>query len=498
MKNAKKHGVGKHTPDPDHTQGPQPHGADGPEETRQPGCSSGEADIAQIVESACQTMRLTEQQKCELRQCFRILITPESSPVCKGRALLSIIEHKLMPSWPDVVEKNWPLFKLSQSGVRKLVRLAREDRDQNGRNPSFAGGDDVPGSSSKKEFPASSAPSTNLRFGGPDVAQGEVPEETQAKVIAVGAVTAPCADDQSHGHTPHAIATAKPHATEPSVAAMAAGEEATPADTTPPVTKPPTDAGEKELGQREPITDRSQPPVPRSGERLPYLESIIGIGFMFVFEVGAALEEIRDHELFRPQFKTFAEYFDHKWGWTRARCYQLIGAAQVKRHLSTRVDISHLSEPLCRVLSKLPADDQVAAWNDAAAGAPDGKVTLVQLKKAVAKLRPPIPAEQMVSVEADPPTESNVEPQVVAPDHTRLAPPSGEPVTSSQLESAPDAAPAAPDGCPEFNLEIEWPPVEAALETLHRRCPPTLWPDVWNKLNAFFAKHPELIPAQDS
>lgn len=458
------------------------------------------ADITSIVESACQTVRLTEQQKCELRQCFRILLTPESSPLCKGRALLNIIEHKLMPSWPDVVENNLPLFKLSLSGVRKLVRLARENRDQNGRSPSFAGGDDrVSAPSTMEELPASSAPAANLKDGSLDLAQAAVAEEKQAPVIAepkVAGVAVSPVVEKSQGPTPLPIGPAQPDTTGPSLALAEMIEQPPPVDTTPPVAMQESELTGCVAQTPAHVAEGDEPPAPRSAERLPYLESVIGKGFMFVFEVGAALEEIRDQELFRPQFKTFAAYFRHKWGWTRARCCQLIGAAKVRRTLSTFVDTAHLSEPLCRVLSKLPDGDQVAAWKDALSAAPNREMKFLHLKQAVAKICPPPPAQPLVFGEAEPPTESNVEPEVVAPDQTRLAAPSGEPVTSSQTEPAPGPAPA-PDGSPEFNFDLEWQPIEASLHKLFRRCPPDKLRGYWAKLTAFVEQHPDIVPAEE-
>ena len=541
MKNRK--AAGNQPSQPDHNPGHQPDAGDRSEETRErrkrpvstahdagspipssdaeatdgspedtPSSDAVAAIITSIVESTCQKLQLTEEQQDVLRQCLTVLLNPESSRLYKGRALLSIIENKLMPSWPDVVENNWPLFQLSQTDVRELVKLARQDRDQNGRNPSFVGGDvRVSAPSTNKELPASPEPSANLKDGGLDAAQRVAPEEKQAPVMAepkVAAVAVSPVDEQAQGPTPapekNRARTKAPKAAQaatqlpvasalsvtpaPAPAPAGTNEQPVPVDTAPPVAKP---KQERQLGMsHNPVLAMEpddQSPATGSAGRLAYLESVIGKGLMFVFKVGDALEEIRDQKLFSPQFKTFAEYFDHKWGWTRARCYQLIGAAQVRRNLlSTSVDTAQLSEPLCRILAKLPTDDQIAAWKEAVSTASNGKLTPEHLKQAVARFSPPAPAP--ASAESKPTGEDKATNLMVAPDNAQPAASPVAPGTSSQPESAPDSTPAR-GGRPGFELAIEWPPIEASLEGLLQSCPPDKQQEFWAKLNGFLCRH---------
>src|SRR5207245_205932 len=47
-------------------------------------------------------------------------------------------------------------------------------------------------------------------------------------------------------------------------------------------------------------------------------------------EVGNALAEIRDRRLYKDQgFSSFEDYCQERWGWSRVRAHQYIGAAEV-------------------------------------------------------------------------------------------------------------------------------------------------------------------------
>jgi len=556
-------GADTHIQDENQTQGQMRDGADGADPGRlqrtrpqraaadtgastsesESGVANGNAEqpitaSTPILKAASLKMQLTGEQQRELEDCLRVLHNADSTPVDRGYALLNIIEHRLMPSRPDVVEDSWQLFHLSQPDVHEFVKLARKHRAQNGKNPSLAGGvARVAPRSTSTGRSGSPSPSSNLEDGGPDTEQRAVPVEKQAPVLVESktrAVAAPRAEGAqragdeaalaplvapekkpSRKRTPKAAVATAPQGgaaahnltatpveatmlnrAEPALATSMPVEQTAQMDTSLLVAEPETMPAKCVAETPTHTAEGGEPPATRSAERLPYLESILEKGFVAVFEVGAALEEIRDHKLFRTQFKTFGEYFENKWGWTRTRCYQLIAASQVRRNLSTRVDITHLSEPHCRVLSKLPAGDQIAAWTDAAKGASDGKVTPVQLKKAVATLRPPPSAQPLLSGGAEEASESNLETVEVTADPTLHAPPLAEPTASSCAQSAPDTAPV-PDGPPEFNLDEEWLPVEASLHRLFQRCPPDQWAGFWLKLTQFFEQHPELIPAEE-
>lgn len=228
--------------------------------------------ITEIVKSARQKRQLCEEQELELRRCLPVLLSSTSSPLEQGHALLRVIENQLMPAWESGVENSWKLFKLSQLDVREFVELARLDRHQNGRRPALTAGELCASvSSTDTALPAqSTSPSVEL---------------------------------------------AQPDTTEPPVALADANKHPAPLDTA--LTATDAELNLAAWVNKAPVRAMAtaiEAPAPRSAERLPYLEAVIGKGFTYVFEMGAALEEIRDHELFHPQFKTFAEYFDLKWG----------------------------------------------------------------------------------------------------------------------------------------------------------------------------------------
>ena len=73
-------------------------------------------------------------------------------------------------------------------------------------------------------------------------------------------------------------------------------------------------------------------------KRFNQLEKIIEKGMTHFVEVGTALMIIRDEKLYRNIFPTFEEYCKERWGFSRPRAYQLIGAAKTNQNLSTTVD----------------------------------------------------------------------------------------------------------------------------------------------------------------
>jgi hypothetical protein len=85
-------------------------------------------------------------------------------------------------------------------------------------------------------------------------------------------------------------------------------------------------------------------------------------------KVGMMLKRIRDEQLYPPAYPTFEEYCEKRWSQTRQRAYQLMGAADVFRNLSTRVDTPK-TEAQARELTCLTPEHQcaVAARMDAMA-----------------------------------------------------------------------------------------------------------------------------------
>lgn len=471
--------------------------------------------IASIVKSASQTLQLTEEQQDELRQCLRILLNPESSRLCKGRAMLSIIEHRLMPSRPDVVEESYALFGVSQPDGHELVKLAREDRAQNDRNPSCAGGDvRVSAPSTRKDLPDSPAPSANLKDGGFDAAQRVATEQKQSPMVAEpkgAAVAVSPVDEQAQGPTSPPIEPAQPDTTEPSLATVEqrrGSKKGQPAIELPPsVSREPADADAKAtehptgVSGGPAVNGQSKQPQKASKraadtakvgtaltpidqeQRLLQLETIVERGFTSVWEIGKAMLEIRDRQLYLKRYNTFKEYCAKRWEKQRSRCYQLMNAAKVQQNLvSTQVDIAELTEKDCRELGKLkkPAD-QCIAWKEAAAAAPDGKVTLPSLKEVVAKLRPP--SRTMAARKTKAMTEAEVDAEAVGSEDVL---PDRPPEKAVPIQpEAPPTDSSAPFASEDFDLHAEWRTVEDSLRNLFSRCPAYQHGHLWALLNSF-------------
>jgi hypothetical protein len=73
--------------------------------------------------------------------------------------------------------------------------------------------------------------------------------------------------------------------------------------------------------------------------RLHELEAIIERGKQTFIEVGEALLEIRAKRLYKATHDSFEDYLAERWGMTRQRSTQLIGAAEVAKRMATRVAI---------------------------------------------------------------------------------------------------------------------------------------------------------------
>jgi len=118
-------------------------------------------------------------------------------------------------------------------------------------------------------------------------------------------------------------------------------------------------------------------------QQLEALESIILKNIDASYKYWKALKDIRDKQLYRHRnCKTFEEYCKQHWDISRARAYQLIGAAETRQNLSTIVDILP-SESQARTLSNLSKERQKEIWRKVLATAPEGKITAKLTAKIV-------------------------------------------------------------------------------------------------------------------
>lgn len=103
--------------------------------------------------------------------------------------------------------------------------------------------------------------------------------------------------------------------------------------------------------------------------RLKECEKVIQRGLATFYEVGNALAEIRESRLYRLHYATFEDYCVDRWGMSRPRAYQLIGAASVLNNLSTIVD-KPSTESQARELVSFEPEVQKAVWQIAVKTAP--------------------------------------------------------------------------------------------------------------------------------
>jgi hypothetical protein len=109
------------------------------------------------------------------------------------------------------------------------------------------------------------------------------------------------------------------------------------------------------------MTDTSSP----MSRTLAELERVIEKGMQTFIEVGNALLEIRESQLYRASYPTFEAYCRERWGWSRIHAHRHIDAARVTALLP--MGNSPSSERVARELIPLaqnPSEARVA-WEEA-------------------------------------------------------------------------------------------------------------------------------------
>ncbi|OKH31791.1 hypothetical protein NIES2119_27880 [[Phormidium ambiguum] IAM M-71] len=126
--------------------------------------------------------------------------------------------------------------------------------------------------------------------------------------------------------------------------------------------------------------------------RLDELETAIDRGLQTFYEVGKALEEIREQKLYRETHKTFEAYCRDRWGIARPTAYRFINAAQVMENLSPIGDILPRKENQVRPLTQLSPELQIEIWQQAVELASNGIPTGAAVQRLVdEKLSSPNP-----------------------------------------------------------------------------------------------------------
>ena len=101
--------------------------------------------------------------------------------------------------------------------------------------------------------------------------------------------------------------------------------------------------------------------------RLVELEAIVERGLTTFIEVGNALLEIRDSQLYRRTHATFQDYCQKRWGISRPQAYRLMKSAEVVSNLSPFGDNQPTSESQIRPIAKLSPALQREVWELATA-----------------------------------------------------------------------------------------------------------------------------------
>lgn len=127
-------------------------------------------------------------------------------------------------------------------------------------------------------------------------------------------------------------------------------------------------------------------------KRLAQLEEVVVVNFRSFVQVGQALAEIRDRQLYRERSKTFELYVKAVFDVARGTAYRYIAAAQVVENVSNwRQKDGHsplllpVNEAQVRPLTRLRPEQQVSVWQAAVEQAPRGKITAGYVNKVVKK-----------------------------------------------------------------------------------------------------------------
>lgn len=118
-------------------------------------------------------------------------------------------------------------------------------------------------------------------------------------------------------------------------------------------------------------------------------EAVIARGLTTFIEVGTALLAIREGRLYREQYPTFEEYCHDRWGWERAHAYRLMNGAETAALLSPMGDIpTPTAERQVRPLTRLPREEQPAAWREAVEATGGGVPTQATVERIVRERAP--------------------------------------------------------------------------------------------------------------
>lgn len=118
-------------------------------------------------------------------------------------------------------------------------------------------------------------------------------------------------------------------------------------------------------------------------KRLQELESIVEHGLQIFYEVGKALDEIREEKLYRETHKTFEAYCIDNWGIGRRTADRFISAARVVENLRPIGLKIPTKENQVRPLTGLPPELQLEIWQEAIDLSPNSMPTGAAVQRLV-------------------------------------------------------------------------------------------------------------------
>ncbi|MEG4323096.1 MULTISPECIES: hypothetical protein [unclassified Microcoleus] len=128
--------------------------------------------------------------------------------------------------------------------------------------------------------------------------------------------------------------------------------------------------------------------------RLQELESIVEHGLQTFYEVGKALDEIREQKLYRETHKSFETYCRDKWGIARQTANRFIAAAQVIENLTPIGVKIPTKENQVRPLAGLSPELQLEIWQEALELSPNGMPTGAAVQRLVEQRFPSLGSDR--------------------------------------------------------------------------------------------------------
>lgn len=125
--------------------------------------------------------------------------------------------------------------------------------------------------------------------------------------------------------------------------------------------------------------------TPAESAALAKSETVIERGLKTFVAVGTALAEINTQRLYRATHATFEDYCEQRWGFSRARGYELMAAAEVMSGIPD--DMPKPANPGQAVaLSRIPEPERITVWTETWERT-EGKPTAAVIHKTYEELR---------------------------------------------------------------------------------------------------------------